>query len=299
MGSSLYEQGILHTRAFEECNITAAAKVKAVHLAFIEAGANVIETNTFAANKFALGRYGLQNVAEINHAGVKIAQEAVAESGKGAWVAGAVGPTGEGAGFLDDDKAEEIKEVRHGLQLGLSGNGRGDVLGRGYLMSPVLTAVTDLATVQAFAVQIKAMVEAGVDIIMLETFTFLSEVKIALQVTKELFAGPVIASMAFSDEAAEASNQYTPGKVAIMLQKWGANVVGVNCGGGWGRVGEGGPAAVYDVAEEMVRAVGSALPVVALPNAGHPKRVGQRNIYMATEEYFLGTSLSPYRRPTH
>ena len=113
MGSSLYEQGILHTRAFEECNITAAAKVKAVHLAFIEAGANVIETNTFAANKFALGRYGLQNVAEINHAGVEIAKEAVAESGKGAWVAGAVGPTGEGAGFLDDDKAEEIKEVRH------------------------------------------------------------------------------------------------------------------------------------------------------------------------------------------
>lgn len=112
MGSSLYEQGILHTRAFEECNITAAAKVKAVHLAFIEAGANVIETNTFSANKFALGRYGLQNVAEINAAGVKIAQEAVAESGKGVWVAGAVGPTGEGAGFLDDDKAEEIHEVR-------------------------------------------------------------------------------------------------------------------------------------------------------------------------------------------
>ena len=119
---------------------------------------------------------------------------------------------------------------------------------------------------QAFAVQIKAMVEAGVDIIMLETFTFLSEIKIALQVTKEMFAGPVIASMSFSDEAAEASNQYSPAKVALMLQKWGANVVGVNCGGGWGRVGEGGPAAIYDVAEEMVKAVTSSVPVIALPN---------------------------------
>lgn len=119
---------------------------------------------------------------------------------------------------------------------------------------------------QAFTVQIKAMVEAGVDIIILETFRFLSEIKIALQVTKEVFAGPVIASMAFSDEAAEASNHYAPGKVALMLQKWGANVVGVNCGGGWGRVGEGGPAAIYDVAEEMVKAVSSGLPVLALPN---------------------------------
>lgn len=129
---------------------------------------------------------------------------------------------------------------------------------------------------QAFTVQVKAMVEAGVDIIILETFRFLSEIKIALQVTKEVFAGPVIASMAFSDEAAEASNHYAPGKVALMLQKWGANVVGVNCGGGWGRVGEGGPAAIYDVAEEMVKAVSSGLPVLALPNgdANVPPREG-------------------------
>jgi len=248
MGSTLYEQGILHTRAFEECNITAAAKVKAVHLAFIEAGANVIETNTFGANKFTLGKYGLQNVAKINTAGVEIAKEAVAESGKGVWVAGAVGPTGEGAGFIDDDKVVEITE--------------------------------------AYTVQIKAMVQAGVDIIMLETFTFLSEIKIALKVTKSLFSGPVIASMSFSDEP-ESTNDYSPGKVGQMLAKWGADVVGVNCGGGWGRVGEGGPAAIYDVAEEMVRAVGASVPVIALPNAGHPKRVGHRNIYMATEEYFL------------
>ena len=251
MGSTLYEQGILHTRAFEECNLTAAAKVKAVHLAFIEAGANVIETNTFGANKFQLGRYGLQDVAAINAAGVRIAKEAVAESGRGVWVAGAVGPTGEGAGFLDEDKGAELAA--------------------------------------AFAEQIKAMIAEGVDIIMLETFKFLAEIKIALQVTKELFAGPVIACMAFSDEEA-APNEYTPAKVALMLHKWGGDVVGVNCGGGWGRVGEGGPAAIYDVAEEMVKALSGAglkVPVIALPNAGHPKRVGQRNIYMATEEYFL------------
>eukprot|EP00960_Hanusia_phi_P028339 747339-Hanusia_phi.AAC.2 len=103
-------QGILHTKAFEECNITAANKVKAVHLSFIEAGANIIETNTFGANKFALARYGLANVVEINQAGVKIAQvlyvttalrqhtsfamkEAVAESGKGTIIAGAVSLT--------------------------------------------------------------------------------------------------------------------------------------------------------------------------------------------------------------
>jgi len=175
MGSNLYEQGILHTRAFEECNLTAASKVKDVHKSFIEAGANVIETNTFGANKFALARFGLQNIAEINTAGVRIAKEAVAESGKAAWVAGAVGPTGEGAGFIDDDKALEIAD--------------------------------------ALTVQIKAMVEAGVDLIIIETFTFLAEIKIAIQATKAVFAGPIIACMSFSDEE-QTPDTLKPGKVA-------------------------------------------------------------------------------------
>jgi len=159
-----------------------------------------------------------------------------------------VGPTGEGAGFIDDEKGAEITD--------------------------------------AFKVQIRTMVEGGVDVMMLETFRVLAEIKIALLVTKELFAGPVIASMCFSDEPAS-NNLCAPAKVAQLLCQWGADVVGVNCGGGWGRVGEGGPAAIYDVAEEMVQSVSAGVPVVALPNAGQPKRVGQRNIYMATDDYFL------------
>ncbi|EKX53845.1 hypothetical protein GUITHDRAFT_100810 [Guillardia theta CCMP2712] len=244
--------GILHTKAFEECNVTAANKVKAVHLSFIEAGANIIETNTFGANKFALARYGLTNVVEINQAGVKIAQEAVAESGKGTIIAGAVGPTGEGTGFIDDDKAKEIA--------------------------------------LAYEVQIKAMVDAGVDAIMLETFTYLAEIRIALSKVKELFAGPVIASMAFSDEPA-ATNHYGPGKVAQLLHKWGADVVGVNCGGDGEGSGREDQQPSMTLRRRWSRQWEAAFlcvsGVLACPNAGHPKRVGHRNIYMATEEYFL------------
>ncbi|KAJ1479423.1 Homocysteine S-methyltransferase [Baffinella frigidus] len=65
MGTMLYEQGVLTTRAFEECNITQAEKVKAVHVSFIAAGAQVIQTNTFGANRFSLGRFGVVNVVEV------------------------------------------------------------------------------------------------------------------------------------------------------------------------------------------------------------------------------------------
>ena len=98
-------------------------QVKAVHEAFINNGANVIETNTFSANRFCLHRYGLTNIAEINAAGVKIALEAAADGGKGTIVAGAVGPTGEGTGFIDDEKAKEIEEAL-AEQVGAVNDGR-------------------------------------------------------------------------------------------------------------------------------------------------------------------------------
>mmetsp|Transcript_3846 Transcript_3846/g.11456 ORF Transcript_3846/g.11456 Transcript_3846/m.11456 type:complete len:668 (+) Transcript_3846:95-2098(+) len=249
MGSALYEQGWLHTRAFEEANLQAPDKVRAVHDGYVAAGAQVIETNTFAGNALALQRVGaVASVEEINRAAVKIARAAASAAPSDVFVAGAVGPTGETANFIDEDLEATLRE--------------------------------------AFTEQIKAitLAEDGVDLLILETFSFLAEIKIALEVARSLFEGPIIACMSVSAEVAD--NTYSQGRIARLLSKWGADVVGVNCGGGgWGRLGEGGAAAVYDAAEQMVRE--KAAPVLAMPNAGHPKRVGGREIYMATSEYFL------------
>lgn len=137
----------------------------------------------------------------------------------------------------------------------------------------------------AFREQISAIlsVENGVDMLILETFSFLGEVQIALEIARELYKGPVIATVSISPE--QAQNALSCGRVARLLSNWGADIVGVNCEcGGWGRLGEGGAAAVYDAAEQMARE--NVAPVIAMPNAGHPKRVGAREIYMATPEYF-------------
>ncbi|MAB91357.1 MAG: bifunctional homocysteine S-methyltransferase/methylenetetrahydrofolate reductase [Planctomycetota bacterium] len=234
MGTMLYEQGYFINRAFDEANLVKPDTVRKIHEAHKNAGAEVIETNTFSANRFLLARYGVDDkVVEINRAGARLAREA---AGSDAWVAGAVGPTGEGLGVMPEYKQRDVR--------------------------------------LAYEEQVTALVEEGVDILLLETFQHLREMRIAVEVARGLFKGPLMAQMSFQEDG-HLLDGTAPLRVADLLVAWGADVIGVNCCEG--------PAIVHDVAAEMVKA---GHPVSAMPNAGRPRRLDQRTLYMATAEYF-------------
>ncbi len=236
MGSLLYEKGNLYTACFEEMNLSRAEVILQVHRAYVEAGAEVIETNTFGANRFRLARHGFEGkVCEINAAGVKLAREA---AGKHAFVAGSVGPTGLTLEALSEEQIGNISA--------------------------------------AFREQCEALVEAGVDALILETFRQPDEIKLALAAALIAAGGkvPVIACVSF-DESGTTADGKPPEEVARLLAEWQANAIGVNCATG--------PAGVYEM---LTRMQGPKLPLVAIPNAGLPQRVDGRLAYMATPEYF-------------
>jgi methionine synthase I (cobalamin-dependent)/5,10-methylenetetrahydrofolate reductase len=234
MGTMLYERGYFINRAFDEANLTNPEAVTGIHAANLEAGAEILETNTFSANRYLLARYGAQDqVREINRRGVALARAAAAGR---AYVAGSVGPTGEGLGVLGQSRLLEIR--------------------------------------RAYEEQIGALLDAGVDLLVLETFHHLAEMRAALEVAKALFPGPIVAQMSFEEDG-HLRDGSSPIAVAGLLGSWGAAVVGVNCCEG--------PAIVHEVACAMLPA---GLPVSAQPNAGRPRRVDQRTLYMATPEYF-------------
>jgi homocysteine S-methyltransferase len=235
MGTELYKRGIFINRNFDATNLSDPELIRSVHKAYVAAGAECIETNTFGANTFKLRQAGLEDqVAKINRAAVKLAREA---AGPDRYVAGAVGPSGLTPGVLSDDKKVEIKA--------------------------------------AFSDQIAALADEGVDLICVETFTHLEEMKLAIEAARELAPDvPLIAQMTFDDEGKVGDG--TPAeKVVEMLSSWGANVVGANC--------SEGPATLYEVAKRMV---GRGVAISIQPNAGYPKKVGERYLYMATPEYF-------------
>ncbi|MEE9394309.1 MAG: bifunctional homocysteine S-methyltransferase/methylenetetrahydrofolate reductase [Planctomycetota bacterium] len=234
MGTRLYESGYFINHSFDEANLRKPESVLACHRDYASAGADVLETNTFSANRFLLARYGIADEAtEINRAGVALAREAAQDN---CYVSGSVGPTGEGLAWLSANKQQEIRA--------------------------------------AFDEQVAALVESGVDLIVLETFYNLDEMRLALESVRAHFKGAVVAQMSFL-ETKTLRDGTPPPAVAGQLIEWGADVVGVNCAQG--------PAIVFDVAVEMV---GLGAPVSAQPNAGLPRRLDERTIYMSTPEYF-------------
>lgn len=234
MGTMLYEQGYFINRSFDEANLAKPDAVQKIHEAHRRAGADILETNTFSANRFLLARYGVTDrVREINVAGVELARAA---SGGEAYVGGSVGPTGEGLGVMPEYKVAEVRA--------------------------------------AYEEQLRALIDAGIDLIVLETFHHLREIRIALEVARSLYSGPIVAQMSFEEDG-HLRDGSAPTRVAELLGAWGANVVGVNCCDG--------PALVHDVAALMLE---SGLYVSAQPNAGRPRRLDQRTLYMATPEYF-------------
>ncbi len=236
MGTLLYAKGIFINRCYDELNLSQPELIRSVHHEYLQAGAEVIETNTFGANSFRLERHGLHDRArDINFAGARLAKEA-AKSFDG-WVAGSVGPLGIRIEPLGKTSFQEARD--------------------------------------AFREQIMALLEGGVDVLMLETFGYLEELHQAILAAREVNPKvPVIAQVTV-DEDANCLDGSTPELFAPRLEEWGADVIGCNC--------SVGPVAMLD-AIERVRAANSA-PISAQPNAGIPRSVEGRNIYLCSPEY--------------
>jgi methionine synthase I (cobalamin-dependent)/5,10-methylenetetrahydrofolate reductase len=236
MGTQLYERGVVFNINYEELSLSRPELITRIHEAYVRAGAQVIETNTFGANRFRLQRHGLDGkVPAINAAAVKLARDAARG---GAYVVGAVGPTGQSL-------------------LGVSGEGREQVQ-------------------EAFREQIAALVEAGVDAILIETMHQSIEAELALRAARaEVGKVPVIVQIS-PNERCELVDGVGVALIGQRLRDLGADGLGLNC--------SVGPQIVLDAAEKLMNL---GLPISVMPNAGLPHKVDDRLIYVSTPDYFL------------
>jgi len=242
MGTVLEARGVFTNRSYDELNLSNPGLIVAVHEEYLLAGAEILETNTFGANRFRLSRHGLgAKVEEINAAGVRLAREAVGrlkekQAGE-AWVAGAVGPLGVRLEPLGKTGLDEARA--------------------------------------AFAEQIGALKKSGVDLLILETMPALNEAREALEAAKAVAPELPVLVMVTVDDEGECLDGSSAAQAAAWLTEWGADAVGVNC--------STGPATVLTAIEEMRAATN--LPLGAMPNAGMPRAVEGRNIYLCSPEY--------------
>jgi homocysteine S-methyltransferase len=252
MGTILHGRGIGFDKCFDELNLTNPASVADIHREYIEAGAQLVITNTFSANRFKLEKHGLEKqLAEINRAGVELAKRAVSASFKDVLVAGDIGPLG----------------VR---------------------IAPYGRVQPDLARA-AFAEQISALADAGADLVVIETMSDLYEIKEAIKAARETCTLPVVASVTFTRDDRTILGD-DPAKVARTLADAGADVIGVNCSGGPAqllRILKAMKAAVLGRDGSETRPY-----LWVKPNAGWPEQVGGRIMYPADEEYFGEYALS-------
>ena len=234
MGTQLYSKGVFLNRCFDELNLSRAPLVREVHQEYLWAGAEILETNTFGANRIKLEPHGLADrVRDINISGVQIAQEVAQGS---AYVGGSIGPLGirlEPYGKLGVEEARRI-----------------------------------------FAEQIAALVEGGVDLLCLETFTDLREIEAAILAAKELCDLPVMAQLTLEEDG-NSLDGTPPETFGPHLEKLGADIVGINCGVG--------PQVMLESIERMARVV--TRKIAAQPNAGKPRNFEGRNLYLSSPEY--------------
>ena len=240
MGTELYARGVFINQCYDELCLRAPELVRAVHAEYVAAGAEVLETNTFGANRLKLAQYGLETqVAAINRRGAELAREAAdATPGAAVLVAGAVGPLGvriEPYGPTGRDEARAL-----------------------------------------FREQIQALRDGGADLVILETFADLLEVEQAIRAARDVDpAMPVVAQMTVGVDLRTPYGA-TPADVARALDAWGADVIGLNC--------SVGPQTILEAVEQMAPVTSRKLS--AMPNAGMPREVGGRRMYMASAEYF-------------
>ncbi len=246
MGSMLYGRGIFINRCYDELNVSQPELVREVHLEYVQAGARVIETNTFGANAVRLERFGLEGrVWELNVAGVRLAREAVTQmrdkQASEAFVAGALGPLGARIG----------KDAK----------------------------LTEQEAYAAFVQQVKALADGGpgvgADLLIIETMMSITEATLAVRAAKRESRGLRVIVMVTVDEEGQCLDGSTPEEAAEALEDAGADAVGCNC--------SEGPPVVLSAIERMRGATG--LPLAAMPNAGTPKQVEGRSLYLSSPEY--------------
>jgi homocysteine S-methyltransferase len=239
MGTMLYAKGIFLNRSFDELNLTQPDVVAEVHQQYVRAGADVIETNTFGANRVKLGQFGLSDrVTALNLQGARIARHAARDL---CWVAGAVGPLGiriEPWGRTGVDEAE-----------------------------------------QYFVEQARALLEGGVDLFVLETFRDVNEIGAAIRAVRSLCDLPIVAQVT-TEEDGNTLDGAAPDTFVPELERHGADVVGLNC--------SIGPAAMLDTIERVARVATKRLS--AQPNAGRPREIEGRNIFLCSPEYMASYS---------
>src|SRR2546423_6872649 len=236
MGTLLYSKGIFINRCYDELNVSQPDLIRGIHHEYLQAGAEVIETNTFGGNSVRLERHGLQDkVHDINFYGARLAKEAAKSFD--AWVAGAVGPLGIRIEPLGKMSFQEARDI--------------------------------------FREQIAALLEGGVDLLILETFGYIDELHQAIHAARELDPRiPVVAQVTL-DEESNCLDGSTPEIFAPRIEQWGADIIGCNC--------SVGPVTMLD-SVERIRAA-TSLPLSAQPNAGIPRSVEGRNIYLCSPEY--------------
>jgi homocysteine S-methyltransferase len=236
MGTLLYSKGVFINRCYDELNLSQPDLIRATHHDYLQAGAEIIETNTFGGNAFRLARHSIADkVRDINRAGARLAKEAAKSFD--VWVAGSVGPLGTRIEPLGKTSFEEAR--------------------------------------QAFREQIAALAEGGVDLLMMETFGYLEELHQAMLAVKDVGVKLPLIVQVTIDEDGNCLDGSAPENFAPRLEEWGADVIGCNC--------SVGPVAMLD-AVERVRAV-TSLPLIAQPNAGIPRAIEGRNIYLCSPEY--------------
>jgi homocysteine S-methyltransferase len=237
MGSMLHE-AVGPQRCFDELNSIEPEAVFRVHQAYIEAGAQIIETNTFGANRFKLAHLGLgDEVQRLNSRGVKIAREAREAAAREVLIAGSIGPLGLGV----QARHPEPQEI-----------------------------------ISYFLEQAQALEERGVDLFILETFTYIEEILLAIDAIRSFSLLPVIAQLTYAEEGV-AYGDLRPTDAAAQLKNKNVQVVGANC--------TLGPQALLPILTELASI--DELRVSGMPNAGFPKREGDRIVYpKASPEYF-------------
>jgi homocysteine S-methyltransferase len=237
MGSMLHEV-VGNVRCFDELNVTEPEAVFRVHQAYIEAGAQIIETNTFGANRFKLAPLGLgEDVQRLNSRGVKIAREAREAAAKEVLIAGSIGPLGIGV------------QARH----------------------PEPEQIISIFHEQALALE-----ERGVDLFILETFSYVDELILAIDAIRSFSGLPIVAQLSYSEEGTTFCD-VRPAAAAALLKNKNVQVIGANC--------TLGPQSLLPILQELAEA--GDIRVSGMPNAGFPKREGDRIVYpKSSPEYF-------------
>ena len=219
MGTLLYQRGVSFGRSFDELNLSAPDLVRSVHQEYLRAGAELIETNTFGANRLRLAGFGRdEKVHEINFRGVKLAREAREIEGKPAFVAGSIGPLGKS-------------------------------------MTPIGEISPEYAT-EVFTEQAEALLEGGIDLIIIETMSSLTELASAVRAVRKTTDLPLMAQMSFTEELQTYYGQ-PPEAVAARLNGLPIDVMGLNCAIG--------PQLMLEVLQLLSNK--TDLPLSAMPNA--------------------------------